>query len=103
VARSLADSIGNLAPSYQSASGLGEFFGFGILMMTVVAVYEKNVPKAGSGVAVGAALVAGLLTTKGILNPAVAIAMNQTISPATWATILSGFVFAIFFKLLSDK
>jgi len=45
-------------------------------VLTVVAVYEKNVPKAGSGVAIGAALAAGLLTTKGILNPAVAIAMS---------------------------
>jgi aquaporin Z len=89
---------GKLAPSYQSADAILEFFGFGILMITVVAVYEKNVPKAGSGIAIGAALAAGLLTTGGILNPAVAIAMKQTNSPGTWAPLLSAILFATIFK-----
>jgi aquaporin Z len=103
IARSLADLVGILAPYYSAANSLGEFVGFGILMLTVVAVYEKNVPKAGSGIAIGAALTAGLLITKGILNPAVAIAMNQTLSPATWATVLSGVLFTVLFRIISNR
>lgn len=103
LARLVGGLMGGLATDYQAAGGLGEFFGFGLLILTIVAVYEKNVPRAGSGVAIGAALAAGLLTTKGILNPAIAIAMNQAISPATWATILSGILFAVLFKLLFQK
>lgn len=103
MARALGGLVGDLAPDYQAAGGFAEFFGFGILMLTVLSVYEKNVPKAGSGVAIGAALAAGLLTTQGILNPAVAIAMSEAISPATWATVLSGIVFTILFKILSGK
>jgi aquaporin Z len=103
LARLLGSFIGSLAPNYQAAGAFGEFFGFGILMLTVVAVYEKNVPKSGSGIAIGAALTAGVLITQGILNPAIAIAMNQTFSPATWATLLSGIVFTLLFKLFSQK
>ncbi|MBW4574718.1 MAG: aquaporin [Aphanothece sp. CMT-3BRIN-NPC111] len=103
LARLLGSFIGSLAPNYQAAGAFGEFFGFGILMLTVVAVYEKNVPKSGSGIAIGAALTAGVLITEGILNPAIAIAMNQTFSPATWATLLSGIVFTLLFKLFSQK
>ena len=103
LARLLGDFVGHLAPNYPAAGGFGEFFGFGLLMLTVAAVYEKNVPKAGSGIAIGAALTAGLLTTKGILNPAVAIAMNQTISPAIWAPAFSGVVFTLLFDFLSHK
>jgi len=72
-------------------------------MLSIVAVYEKNVPKSGSGVAIGAALAAGLLTTRGILNPAIAIAMGQTISPGTWAPLLSGVIFTILFRFLANK
>jgi len=50
-------------------------------MLTVVAVHEKNVPAV--VVSLSVALAAGLLTTKGILNPAVAIAMSEANSPAT--------------------
>ncbi len=103
LARLVGNLVGHLAPDYRAAGGFGEFFGFGFLMLTVVAVYEKNVPKAGSGIAIGAALAAGLLTTKGILNPAVAIAMGLASSPATWATALSGIVFTTLFKLFSLK
>lgn len=103
LARLVSGLVGNLAPDYQAAGGFAEFFGFGLLMITVVAVYEKNVPKAGSGIAIGAALAAGLLTTKGILNPAVAIAMGEAISPATWATVLSGIIFTIIFKFFYGK
>lgn len=102
-ARAVSGLVGNLAPDYQAAGGFAEFFGFGLLMLTVVSVYEKNVPKAGSGVAVGAALAAGLLTTKGILNPAVAIAMGEAMSPATWATLLSGIVFTALFQVFLSK
>ena len=66
-------------------------------------MYEKNVPKAGSGVAIGAALTAGLLITKGVLNPAVAISMGLVNSPATWATALSGIIFALLFKFFSQE
>jgi aquaporin Z len=103
LARSLANSVGVLAPYYFAANGLAEFVGFGILMLTVMAVYEKNVPKAGSGIAIGAALTAGLLISKGILNPAIAIAMNQTLTAATWATVLSAIVFTVLFRLFVHK
>ena len=76
LARLVGGLMVNLAVDYESAGVLGEFFGFGFLILTIVAVFEKNVPKAGSGIAIGAALAAGLLTTQGILNPAIAIAMN---------------------------
>ena len=95
LARWLGNLVGHIAPNYPAAGGFGEFFGFGLLMLTVVAVYEKNVPKAGGGIAIGAALTAGLLTTKGILNPAVEIAMNQRISPAIWAPAFSGVLFTL--------
>ncbi|BDA75101.1 transmembrane water channel; aquaporin Z [Rivularia sp. IAM M-261] len=103
LARSLGNLVGVLAPYYFAANSLAEFVGFGILMLTVLAVYEKNVPSSGSGIAIGAALTAGLLISKGILNPAVAIAMNQTLSPATWATVLSAIVFTVLFRLFVHK
>ena len=86
--------------SYQSAGAVAEFIGFGILMLVVAAVTEKRVTSAGSGVAVGPALIAGLLLSGGVLNPAVAIAMGLVTSPAVWATPLSGIVFALLFSLL---
>ncbi|OKH45537.1 hypothetical protein NIES2101_26145 [Calothrix sp. HK-06] len=103
LARSLGNLVGVLAPYYFAANSLAEFVGFGILMLTVLAVYEKNVPTSGSGIAIGAALTAGLLISKGILNPAVAIAMNQTLSSATWATVLSGIVFTVLFRLFVHR
>lgn len=93
--------VGNPLPNYESATIAGEFFGFGFLILTVMAVSDKYVPTSGSGIAIGAALAAGLLTTNGILNPAVAIAMSETLSPATWATLLSGIVFALLFALIA--
>ena len=54
-------------------------------MLTVVAVSDKYVPRAGTGLAIGAALAAGLVTSKGIINPAIAIAMGQALTPGTWA------------------
>ena len=103
LAHLVGNLVGHLQPSYQSAGVFGEFFGFGFLMLTVVAVYQKNVPKAGSGIAIGAALAAGLLTTKGVLNPAIAIGMGLASSPATWAVALSAVVFTIIYQLFSPK
>lgn len=103
LARLVGGLMANVAVDYPTAGVLGEFFGFGLLMLSIVAVYEKNVPKSGSGVAIGAALAAGLLTTQGILNPAIAIAVGQTISPGTWAPLLSGVIFTILFRFLANK
>lgn len=89
-------------PEYQAAGVLQEFFGFGFLAITVAAAIHNRIPQAGSGVAIGAALAAGLLTSGGILNPAVAIAMGELASAATWATILSGVVFFNLFSFLRD-
>ncbi len=102
LARLIAGLVGNLQPEYQAAGIFAEFFGFGFLILTVLAVTHGYVPDTGSGLAIGAALTAGLLTSKGILNPAVAIAMGETLSAATWATILSGVAFAFLFPLIQS-
>ena len=86
--------------SYQSANAVAEFVGFGVLMLAVAAVTEKRVTAAGSGIAVGPALIAGLLISGGVLNPAVAISMGLAATPAVWATVVSGVVFAWLFVLL---
>lgn len=86
--------------NYSSAGVVAEFIGFGILMLAVAAVTEKRVTAAGSGVAVGPALMAGLFISGGVLNPAVAVAMGLTTSPAVWATTLSGVAFALLYVLL---
>ena len=98
-----ATFTGHLASHYAAASPFAEFLGFGVLMLTVMAVSEKNVPQAGSGIAIGGALAAGLVISRGILNPAVAIAMGQALSPATWATLLSGICFSLLFMLYEVK
>ena len=86
--------------AYASASAVEEFVGFGMLMLAVAAVTEKRVTSAGSGVAVGPALIAGLLMTGGVLNPAIAIAMGLARSPAVWATVLSGAAFSLLYEVL---
>jgi aquaporin Z len=91
--------VGKLADDYQAGSPGAEFLGFGILMLTVAATTENKVSKSGSGIAVGGALLAGLLLSNGILNPAVAIAMGEAASPATWMTAISGVVFGLLFTL----
>lgn len=91
--------IGKLG-AYQSASAAAEFIGFGILMLAVAAVTDKKVTAAGSGIAIGPALIAGLVISGGVLNPAVGIAMGLASSPAVWATLVSGAVFALLFALL---
>lgn len=103
VAGFIAGRVGQIAPEYQAGSAFAEFMGFGFLMLTVVAVSEKHVPQAGSGLALGAALAAGLLTSKGVLNPAIAVAMGLTFSAATWAPIVGGILFTACFGLLAPK
>jgi aquaporin Z len=98
-----ANFTGHLAAHYASASPLEEFLGFGLLMLTVVAVSDKNVPEAGSGIAIGGALAAGLVFSRGILNPAVAIAMGQALSPAVWATLISAVLFSLLYQLYKSK
>ena len=94
---------GHLAPHYAAASPLGEFLGFGLLMLTVIAATDKNIPQAASGLAIGGALAAGLVISRGVLNPAVAIAMGLVLSPATWATLLSGICFSLLAMLYTSK
>ncbi|MDP9371642.1 MAG: aquaporin [Chloroflexota bacterium] len=103
LAGQLSFLVGDPAPDYQAAGRFAEFFGFGFLILTVVAVSDKYVPAAGSGVAIGAALAAGLVTSGGILNPAIAIAVSETRTAATWATVLSGIAFALLFSLFAPK
>jgi len=81
---------GRLAAQYHVAPAALEFVGCGILILTVLAVARRAVPEGTAGVAIGAALAAGLLTSRGVLNPAVALAMGLALTPATWATLLSG-------------
>ena len=102
LAAKVAPSIGDLG-SYSAGRPVGEFVGAGLLVLTVVAVSDKWVPQAGGGVAIGAALGAGLLLTNGVLNPAVALAMGLERSPALWAAALGGVAFAALFDLLSVK
>ena len=91
--------VGKLAEDYQAGSSGAEFLGFGILMLTVAATTENKVSKSGSGIAVGGALLAGLLLSSGILNPAVAVAMGEAASPAVYMSIISGIVFGLLFSL----
>ena len=103
LAAKVAPSIGDVASGAAAGRPVGEFVGAGLLVLTVVAVSDKWVPKAGGGVAIGAALGAGLLLTNGVLNPAVALAMGLGRSTALWAAALGGVAFAALFDLLSVK
>ena len=103
LARLLAPQVAPLAAHYASGSAVGEFLGFGFLMLTVIAVSDKYVPRSGSGVAIGAALLAGLLTSGGIINPAIAVAVGQGMSPAGWAPLLSGVAFTGLFLLIVPR
>ncbi len=80
-------------PPYAAAPPAGEVLGVGFLVLTVLAVSTKFVPKSGSGIAIGAALLAGLLTTRGVLNPAIALAMGLGGTPALWAPLAGALVF----------
>ncbi len=94
-------SMGELG-SYHSGTGMAEFLGIGILMLAVAAVTEKRVTAAGSGVAVGPALAAGLLVSGGILNPAIALAMGLGTTPALWAPLLGGTAFSLLYMVLKQ-
>lgn len=95
LARTLAPAVlGAPLPRYAAAGAAGEFVGVGFLVLTVLAVSAKAVPKSGSGVAIGAALLAGLLATHGVLNPAIALAMGLGLSAALWAPLAGALVFA---------
>jgi aquaporin Z len=96
------DMVGKLAQEYNPGNNLAEFLGVGILMLTVAATTENKVSKGGSGIAVGGALLAGLLVSNGILNPAVAMAMGVAASPALWATLVSGIVFGLLYSLFEQ-
>ena len=102
LARGLAPRVGELASGTQAARPFAELIGAGFLMLVVAAVSDQHVPRAGSGIAIGAALAAGLVTTKGILNPAIGIAMGQTLSGATWATIAGGLLFTALFTMVAQ-
>lgn len=102
LARLLSPLVSPLG-TYHAGSGVGEFVGFAFLMLTVIAVSDKYVPQSGSGIAIGAALAAGLVVSGGILNPAVAIAMGRTLSAATWAPVLSSLVCVGLFRLYERK
>ena len=103
LARLLAPQVAPLAAHYASGTAVGEFLGFGFLMLTVIAVSDKYVPRSGSGVAIGAALLAGLLTSGGIVNPAIAVAVGRGLSPAVWAPLLAGVAFTGLFLLVAPR
>jgi aquaporin Z len=86
--------------NYHSGNAIAEFLGIGILMLAVAAVTVKKVTSSGSGVAVGPALIAGLLISGGVLNPAVALAMGLISTPASWAPLLGGLAFSLLYTLL---
>jgi len=92
LARLLAPLIAPL-PSDAAASPAGEVVGVGFLVLTVLAVSTKFVPKSGSGIAIGAALLAGLLATRGVLNPAIALAMGLGGTPALWGPLVGALIF----------
>ena len=58
LARVVAPFVGTLPPSYAAAGIGGEAVGCGLLVLTVAAVSDEYVPKAGSGIAIGGALAA---------------------------------------------
>lgn len=103
LARLVAGLVGTLAPQYVAGNIFAEFFGVAFLIVVVMSVSDKYIPKSGSGIAIGAALAAGLITSKGILNPAVAIAMGQGLTPGLWAPLLAGVVFALLSRLYLKK
>jgi aquaporin Z len=103
LAAQVAPAIGQVPGSHQAGRAVGEFVGAGLLVLVAIAVIEKRVPEQAGGVAIGAALGAGLLLSGGVLNPAVAMAMGLGRSPALWAAALGGVAFAVLYRLLSAE
>ena len=104
LARLLAQYVTPLPLQFTAANTLGELLGVGFLIVAVLAVTGGYVPQAASGLAIGGGLLAGLVTTKGILNPAIAFAMGQTTSApwALWAPIAGALLFAGIFRVLAS-
>ncbi len=103
LARLVAGLVGTLAPQYIAGNIFAEFFGVAFLIVVVMSTTKNYISKGGSGVAIGAALAAGLVTSKGILNPAVAIAMGQGLTQGLWAPLVAGVVFALLSQLYFTK
>jgi aquaporin Z len=103
LARGFAPLIGEMPDEFHAGGGWAEFFGFAVLILTVIAVTDGYTPKAGSGIAIGAALVAGLVVSHGILNPAVALAMGEITSGGIWATFASALVFPPLYLALAHQ
>jgi aquaporin Z len=103
LARLLAQFITPL-PLFTAANTLGELLGVGFLIVAVLAVTGGYVPQAASGLTIGGGLLAGLVTTKGILNPAIAFAMGQATSApwALWAPLAGALLFAGIFRVLAS-
>ncbi|HKC75707.1 MAG TPA: aquaporin [Chloroflexota bacterium] len=104
LARLLAQYVTPLPLQFTAANTLGELLGVGFLIVAVLAVTGGYVPQAASGLTIGGGLLAGLLTSKGILNPAIAFAMGQTTSApwALWAPIAGALLFAGIFRVLAS-
>jgi aquaporin Z len=104
LARLLAQYVTPLPLHFTAANGAGELLGIGFLMLAVLAVTGGYVPRAASGLTIGGGLLAGLLTSKGILNPAIAFAMGQTTSApwALWAPIAGTLLFAGIFRAVAS-
>jgi aquaporin Z len=104
LARLVAPAILPLPAHFAAATWAGELLGIGFLIVAVLAATGGYVPQAANGIAIGGGLLAGLLTTRGILNPAIAIAMGQTLSApwAVWAPIVGALVFAGIFRALTS-
>ena len=96
----LAPLIHPLAVSYTAATPAGEFLGFGILMLAVLATAGGYLPRAASGLAIGGGLLAGLLITGGIINPAIALVFGVAVAQpwSIWAPIVAAVVFAGIFR-----
>ena len=103
LARLVAGLVGTLSPHYVAGNIFAEFFGVAFLIVVVMSTTRNYIPKAGNGIAIGAALAAGLVTSKGILNPAVAIAMGQGLTQGVWAPLLGGVAFALLPQLYFIK
>ena len=104
LARLLAPYVSPLPLHFTAANGAGELLGIGFLILAVLAVTGGYVPPAASGLTIGGGLLAGLLTSKGILNPAIALAMGQsTAAPwALWAPIAGVLLFAALFRVVAS-
>jgi hypothetical protein len=72
--------------------------GFGNVMITVAATTERQTVNTGSDIAVGGALLVGLLVSHGLRNPTV----GRATFPAMWATLTSAVVFSLLFPLIQQ-